>query len=210
MSRDISTSMQDTLALPEIRPFFAVQVILDETTLRLWTGLGDLVYQDDTYLGTGQFLSVSNIEETADISAVGASLSLSGIPSDLISLALTEPYQGRVCKIFFGVINLNKVYLLQEDGSYILAEDAAPIEISETSEKTDLTLLFSGYIDNMTIEEGAQQSTITLSLESRMIDLERTRTFRYTDQNQKSRYTSDRGFEFVEDLQDKRFTWGRS
>jgi len=62
----------------------------------------------------------------------------------------------------------------------------------------------------MNIDEGAETSTIALSVESKLIDLERGRVFRYTDANQKSRYPDDKGFEFVEDLQDKRFSWGRT
>jgi len=61
----------------------------------------------------------------------------------------------------------------------------------------------------MVINEGPETSSIAISVESRLIDLERARIFRFNDQNQKSRYPNDRAFEFVEDLQDKQFNWGR-
>jgi hypothetical protein len=181
---------------------------LDSGNLFFWTGLGDLTVGGITYVGTGQFLKISEMEETAEIAARGATITLSGIPSNLISLALTEPYQGRICKIMFGAIDANRIYLLQEDGSYVLREDGGRIDIT-TGEVTPVVELFTGYIDQMNIDEGPETATIAISVESRLIDLERARTLRFTDQSQKSRFPNDRGLEFVEDLQDKQFNWGR-
>jgi len=196
------------LSAAEIQPFFAVELFFDTTTLRMWTGLGDLVIEGTVYTGTGQLLQLSEISETAEIAATGANLTLSGIPSELLSLALSEPYQGRLCKIYFGAIDANRVYLTDEAGDYILAEDTSRIDIS-AGDPDGIVEVFSGYMDQMNIEEGPETSTIAMSVESKLIDLERSRIRRYTDQSQKARYPNDRGFEFVEDLQDKQFNWGR-
>lgn len=208
MSRDIGTGIATALEATEVQPFFGVQLYLDSGNLFFWTGLGDLTVGGITYVGTGQFLKISEMEETAEIAARGATITLSGIPSELISLALSEPYQGRICKIMFGAIDANRIYLLQEDGSYVLREDGGRIDIT-TGEVTPVVELFTGYIDQMIIDEGPETATIALNVESRMIDLERVRTLRFTDQSQKSRFPNDRGLEFVEDLQDKQFNWGR-
>jgi hypothetical protein len=208
MSRTLSDGIISVLTAEAIQPFFAVELFFNTQTLRFWTGLGNLTVGGETYTGTGQLLQIGEIGETAQISARGATLTLSGIPSNLISLALNEPYQGRLCKIFFGAIDANRAYLTDESGNYILAEDSSRIDLS-TGDPNEIVEIFSGYMDQMNIEEGAETSTIGLSVESKLIDLERPRVFRYTDQNQKSRFPNDKGFEFVEDLQDKRFNWGR-
>lgn len=208
MSREIGTGIATALEATEVQPFFGVQLYLDSGNLFFWTGLGDLTVGGITYVGTGQFLKISEMEETAEIAARGATITLSGIPSELISLALSEPYQGRICKIMFGAIDANRIYLLQEDGSYVLREDGGRIDIT-TGEVTPVVELFTGYIDQMNIDEGPETATIAISIESRLIDLERARTLRFTDQSQKSRFPNDRGLEFVEDLQDKQFNWGR-
>lgn len=208
MSRSLSDSIVSVLTAESIKPFFAVRLFFDTQTLNFWTGLGDLTVASVTYTGTGRLLQISELSETAEISAQGATLTLSAIPSELISLALTEPYQGRLCQIFFGVIDANRQYLVAEDGTYILAEDTSRIDLSP-GDPNEIVEVFSGYMDQMNIEEGAETSTIGLSVESKLIDLERPRVFRYTDANQKARFPDDKGFEFVEDLQDKRFTWGR-
>ena len=209
MSRQLGDLITASLSKKQVQPFFAVKMMFDTSPLKFWTGLGQITIGDDTYTGSGNFLQISQVSETAEISAQGATLTLSGIPSSLLSLALSEPYQGRLCTILFGVINTDKVYLLKEDGTRVLAEDSSPIDITPSGEKNDLVELFVGYMDMMNIQESGDTCTISLAVESRLIDLERLRPFRFTDQNQKTRFPNDRGFEFVEALQDKRFTWGR-
>ena len=207
MSREVG-AIQSALEASEIQPLFAVQLMLDAQPLYFWTGLGDLTIDGITYVGTGQFLAVSEMEETAEIAAKGAVITLSGIPSELLSLAISTPYQGRLCKILFGAINANKQYLKQENGDFVLTEAGGRIDVTD-GDDTPAINLFTGYIDKMDIDEGPETSTIAMSIESRLIDLERPRIFRFSDQNQKTRYPTDKGLEFVEDLQDKQFNWGR-
>ena len=207
MSREVG-AIQSALEASEIQPLFAVQLMLDAQPLYFWTGLGDLTIDGIPYVGTGQFLAISEMEETAEIAAKGAVITLSGIPSELLSLAISTPYQGRLCKILFGAIDANKQYLKQENGDFVLTEAGGKIDITD-GDNTPAINLFTGYIDKMDIDEGPETSTIAMSIESRLIDLERPRIFRFSDQNQKTRYPTDKGLEFVEDLQDKQFNWGR-
>jgi len=181
VGRDVPSNIYEALNSPEIEVFFAIDLNFDSGSLNLWTGLGELEANGNTYVGTGQLLSISSVEETAEIAAKGAELSLSGIPSTLVSLALTEPYQGRVCTIYFGVV----------------------------SDTNFLTEIFTGIMDKMDIQEGAETSTITLAVENKLVDLERSRAIRFTSAYQKSIYPGDKGFDFVEDLQDKKLVWGR-
>ena len=210
MSRSLSTGIIGALTAEEIFPFFATRIFFDTQTLNFWTGLGDLVNNSITYTGTGQLLQISEIAETAEISAKGATLTLSGIPSNLISLALSEPYQGRECEIYFGAVDVNRHFLKTEDGSLLLLENSSRIVLESPGDADEIVKVFSGYMDQMNIDEGPETSTIALSVESKLIDLERPKVFRFTNSSQKSRFPNDKGFEFVEDLQDKRFNWGRA
>ena len=207
MSRDLSTATIDSISDDVVYPFFAVELQFDSNTVRMWTGQGTLVLQDATqWVGLGQLLDISSIEETSEMAVKGATISLSGIPSDLLSLALSEPYQGRVAKIYFGTLSRGNILL--ESGSYILLQDGSRIEV-ETGER-GFNELFSGYMDQMNIEEGGDTSTIQMAVENKLIDLERARVARFTSGYQKSIYPNDKGLDFVEDLQDKKIPWGRS
>lgn len=207
MSRDITQSTIDNLNEDVVYPFYAIELLYDgDQTLRLWTGYGTLVYQGVSWYGSGALLQVDSIEETTEISAKGASVTLSGIPSEVLSLALTEPYQGREAKIYFGTFSKGLLQLESED--YILLEDGSRISLE--SGTTNLSEIFVGYMDQMNIEETPDVCTIQLALENKLIDLERTRVARFTSAYQKSLYPNDLGLDFVESLQDKDIVWGRN
>tara|TARA_R110000823_G_scaffold259478_1_gene380611 strand:+ start:87 stop:725 length:639 start_codon:yes stop_codon:yes gene_type:complete len=209
MSRELSSGVIANLEDDVVYPFFAVELQFDgDETLRLWTGYGTLVYQGVSWFGSGSLLNISAVEETTEMAAKGATITLSSVPSDIISLALTQPYQGRVCDIYFGLFQKNSKLTQEQDGdSYILLEGGAKILLE--SQETSLTKVFSGYMDQMNIEEGADVSTLQLSVENKLVDLERPRAARYTSAYQKSKYPTDKGFDFVEDLQDQKLVWGR-
>lgn len=207
MSRTLSSAVSDSLDDDVVYPFFAVELLFDgDEVLRMWTGSGTLVHNGISWYGAGNLLGVSNVEETSEIAAKGATLTLSAVPSEVISLALTQPYQGRVCNIYFGMFSRGS--LKQESSSYILLEDGSQIMLELRD--TGFTEIFTGYMDQMIIEEGPESSTIQLAVENRLVDLERARAARYTSAYQKSKYPTDLGFDFVESLQDQKLVWGRS
>jgi hypothetical protein len=162
------------------------------------------VFEGQSWTGAGELLDISSIEETSDISAKGATVTLSGVPSSVLSLALSEPYQGRVGKIYLGLLTVR--YLQKESESYILQQDGSRIELEE--QETTLTEVFSGFMDRMTIDEQAESSTIGLSLENKLVTLERPRIARYSHEFQRTLDSTDKGLEYVESLQLKEFVWG--
>jgi len=207
MSRDLSSITIDSISEDVVYPFFAVELQFDDNIIRMWTGQGTLVLSDETkWIGLGQLLNISSIEETSEMSVKGASISLSGIPSDLLSLALSQPYQGRVAKIYFGTFQQGSI--LQETSDYILLEGGGRINLESMSQ--GFNEIFSGYMDQMNIVESGDTATIEMMVENKLIDLERARIARFTSGYQKSIYPGDLGLDFIEDLQDKQIPWGRA
>jgi len=207
MSRDLSTDIITALDDDVIYPFFAIELLFDgDNTLRLWTGLGTLTHDSQEWVGTGTLLNISTVEEASEIAVKGATVTLSGIPSSVISLALSQPYQGRVCNLYFGMFTVNRLLLQSSD--YILLQTGSKILLD--TDQTSISNIFSGYMDQMNILETPSTSTIELVVENRLIDLQRARIARFTSEYQKSIYPTDLGLDFVEDLQDKDISWGRS
>ena len=208
MSRSLDPTTIENINKNVVHPFNAIELKFDgDNVLRLWTGLGTLTLADGTeWVGAGTLLSISDIEETAEMAVKGATVSLSGIPSEVISLALSEPYQGRVCNIYFGTFTQEGA-LLKQSGDYILLQDGSQILV-DIGEK-GFNEIFSGYMDQMNIAEDAETASIELSVENKLIDLERARVARFTSGYQKSIYPGDLGLDFVEDLQDRNISWGR-
>jgi hypothetical protein len=61
----------------------------------------------------------------------------------------------------------------------------------------------------MTIQEDGQTATVSLQVENVLIDLERPRTRKYTDEEQRKRFPGDASLENVAALQDRQIAWGR-
>lgn len=198
MSRDIPSALLNALSGSSIQPFYAVELMFDPKTvtdingdpftvgpLRLYTGIGDRVIQvqgsNQTFTGTGGLLSVSGLDEVSDLSAKSIQLTLSGINISILSIALQEPYQRRACRLYFG-------------------EDSV----------SDVVQIFAGKMNKMRIQDDASTSSITLDVESNLIELQRSSGWRYTDENHQSRYSGDTFFSYVQAIQDQQVAWGRS
>ena len=207
MSRDIGIFTVAELSKEVIAPFFAVDLGFDSGPLYLWSGYGDLIIDDKTYLGAGQFLDISSIAETTEMEAKGAVISVSGIPSSLLALALQEPYQGRECRIYFGVV-LGSKGILQESGSFLLLEDGGLLVTEDSG--VNLTEIFAGELDQMNIEESFESSVVSVTAENVLIKLGRPTIRRFTNEDQKSRFPSDVGLEYIAGLQDKEIFWGKA
>jgi len=206
MSRSVSSGFSDAIQNDVVKPFLAVDLAFDSGNVRAWTGLGTLSVGGVDYVGTATIMSVSPIEETIEVAARGAQFILTGIPSDLLSLALSEPYQGRIAKIYFGMMSVPE-RLLTEAGAIITTENLLPLDIS-SGNQSELVEIFSGFMDTMQIADEVETSTITLTAENRLISLERPNTRRYTSEDQKREFSADLGLDFVNDLQDKEIKWG--
>jgi len=185
MSRTLSTEMQTVATAELVRPIYLVDMEFSSGSIYLWSGMGDLTYNSNTYLGAGDLLSIGAIQETAELTANGATVTLGGIKQSLLTLARDEPYQGRPLIIRLGAFD--------ENGDLI----ASPV------------ILFSGFMDIMTIADSGDTSTITVTVENKLIAFQRTAVRRYTAEDQKIEHPTDKGFEFVAKIQEKEIVWGR-
>lgn len=185
MSRDLSAGVLAEIGGQVVRPVFLCAIGTTAGTSYFWTGHGNLVHGGNVYAGTGLLAGISTITETADLEASGVQLSLSGIDPAVISYALNYLRQGYPCTIHLAFL----------DASMAVIADPVPI--------------WEGFVDVPEISDDAETATLMVSSESRLVDLERPRARRYTDQDQKIDVPLDSGFEFVPGLQDKQIVWGR-
>lgn len=85
---------------------------------------------------------------------------------------------------------------------------AASIVVATNQLIADPYLLRSGRMDYISIDAAGDDTVITAQYEGRLVDLQRTRERRYTDEDQGLDYPTDGGFRFVAGLQDKQLIWG--
>jgi len=181
MSRIIPAAMLTALGQDVVEPFFAVRLQFDGGSFNIWSGYGNRTINSLTYTGAGDLLKIDGLGEVGDMAATSATVSLNGMDSNIVSAALGEPYQGRPASIYFGVASV-----------------AGVVEV------------FSGFMDVMTIQDTSDTSTISLTIESKLVALDRVQGRRYTSESQKARYPNDTFFDYVAELADKEVLWGRT
>jgi hypothetical protein len=167
------------------RPALFFEAVFISATLRLWSGIGDISWNGQTWLGNGWLGFPSGAEETEEIQASGLQIFLSGVPQAILSLVLQEIKQGASGKLYLGFLN--------NSGAVI----------------SDPYLLFDGLADTGVINESVESANISINYESKLIDFERSREFRYTHESQRFWFPTDRGFEYVSSLQDWTGFWGQ-
>lgn len=213
MPREIPAGTDTAVEAARLAPIALVQLRFDARewtdprwwgAFRVWTGIGELRWGDEyafddytifgdgtgwedeeaIWYGSGDIGTISPIEETTELRAVGVTLGLSGIPTDVLDIALAEEWQGRPGAIWFAALT---------DQGVLVGE---PLKV------------FEGLMDMMALTEG-KEAQIQLTLESELIDLERTRARRYTPGDQRSRFPDDAFFDQVSAQPGREVKWGR-
>lgn len=183
--RGLTNDMVTEVSASQLSPILLASLSF-ATPVHIWTGYGTITVGSTAYLGIGTLGSISPVEETTDLAARGISMQLSGVPTAMLAVALTENYQGRECSVLFGA--------LEASGALV----SSPVTI------------FSGRMDVMSINDDGQNATIGMTAENKLVDFRRPREVRYTDQEQKNLFPSDKGLEFVTAIQEKQIYWGNA
>lgn len=184
MARDITAGFKNKITADQLRPAIFFKFQFESGDLNLWTGQKNFTLNDDVYVGAGGLIALDRIEETQELRATALNISLSGIPSAYISLALASNYQGRIVTAWFVVLN--------DDNSAV----ADPYEI------------FRGRMDIISFSDNGETSDYIIKCESNAIDIRKVKNRRFTDEDQKILYPNDKGLEFISKIQDIDIVWG--
>lgn len=220
MTRTIDAAAIAELTKTQVKPALLATLDFASGMLRVWSGVGPLVYDGETYLGVGTLGEISPLEESGQgmVRATNLTMRLSGIPSTYLSLALTEEYQGREVTVSLGFFTPETISPVLEGGETFIDTDVAFVDTDVafvdggttwTYESTLTVIpLWVGRMDVMMIDEGPETSAITVTAESELADLKRPRVRRYTHEDQQQLYPGDMGFEFVSGVMDLEIGWG--
>lgn len=186
MARNLGAGPLAQLLASHIRLVFFVQATFTSGTVYIWNGVGNITWNSITWTGLGNLVSISSVSEATDISAKSITLTLNAIPSDLLSKCLGEVRQGNEVKLWLGFL------------------DSAGAVIADPYQS------FSGHMDVPTINEGVATSTIDLTCENPLIDMNRSPERRFTHDDQKIDYPTDNGFIWVGAIQVWNGVWGKA
>lgn len=183
--RNLTAAMKTAVRAPVVRPALLYEgEFANGQFVRLWTGIGPLAWGGKTFTGGGELLGISPIGENVELRAEGFQITLSGMPADKISLAQQSLRQNKPGNLWLAAFN---------DGDVLIA---------------DPYLLQSGKLDIARIRDEGETCTIAVRYEGRLIDLERPRERRWTSEDQALLYPGDKGFDYVEEIQETELAWG--
>ena len=201
-------------------PILLMQAKFDSGDLNLWTGYGGLDWNGDTFIGSGELLNIDRIEEKSAVEAVKMQVSLTGMPDTMKSIAIGEDYQGREFTMWLGFLVPYSPDYITQDGDSIVNQSGNNLFTNDQNFGElvrDPYPFFHGKLDVMTIDEDAESGgendsgyiNLSVSVESALIDMNKSPDSYYTPEEQKTVFPDDRGFEFVSWLQDAEIIWGR-
>lgn len=168
-------------------------VLFDFVTqpMRVWTGAGKITTAGEDWFGIGALASISGLEQAVNGEAPETTFILSGVNSEIVSLARTEWRDEALDR-------LAKVYLQfhndDDDRTRTLFDQPFAI--------------WAGRMQTPRFElQGPTTRTITVTAESLFSLRSRPAFSQYTDTDQKFRFPGDKGFAFVPNLINKTVTW---
>ena len=181
MTKELTAAVATALNVDTLRPAWFVSIEFDGSTLYVWSGLSVISWNAIEWQPVGGNGFINEITETEETRSQGIELQLSGVPASQLVNVLGAVQIGKTARVWLGLF----------DADWTLIVD--PIDV------------FQGKTDVPRIEDSGDTSSVTIRVESRMVDLQRGVERRFTDEDQKSEYPGDLGFEHVEQVARGRF-----
>ena len=179
MPRFTDPTIIAALSAGELWPAFFVTITFASTTAYLWSGIGSITWNGHTWTGIGSLMGLSTMEDGSTVEARGITITVSGLDPALLSDCMTEFQLGLPASVILG---------FYAAGALI----STPI------------VSWSGRTDQPTIDI-ADQASIAINCENRLIDMNVAVDRRYTNQDQQMTWPGDLGFMFVDALQEMTF-----
>jgi hypothetical protein len=109
-TRDLTAGMTAAVQAGTIRPAILYEGEFDDGAggsafVRLWSGIGTLSWNGQSWLGAGNLLGIGEINESTALRANAFEVWLTGVSSSLIAIALTAARKNRSGKLWLALFN---------------------------------------------------------------------------------------------------------
>jgi hypothetical protein len=185
MPRNVTAAFITALSEGNLYPCLYLEIYFASGPVRLCSAYQDQILASVLYKGVGNFLDVSTIEDGATVQARGINVSLSGIDPTLLPAALSEFQVGLSATLTLGLL-----------------ADRLPINAP--------VVAWQGRTDQPTITVDEKTATISIALESVLVDMNTPVPYRYTNQDQQLFYPGDLGFAWVNAIQSISIYWNQT
>jgi hypothetical protein len=180
------------------RPAWFVEAEFRTVTLRMWSGMGTIQWNGQTWYGPGTapvaapggitgsaFVEIERVTETTGVEATGLKIHVSQFPSALLRYCVDELKVGKQFNIWLGFLDLAGTTLVDEPVPW-----------------------FSGWMDAADVNQAPDKARITLTIENEMRRLQIPLRRLVTVEDQHSDFPTDNMFKYVAGLKNWKGTWG--
>jgi hypothetical protein len=174
--RTITTAALAALVAPTVQPVYLVACEFTSGVDYMWTGIGTVVWDGFEWEGMGDLLGVSSITQTAELSAEGISISMSGINAGDVSSAISDVATYLTVDVYLGFLSAGVIIV-------------------------DPVHVFSGHLDVPSLQDNGDTATISITAENDLILLTKSSMMRYTNDCQQIFFPLDTGFQYVPSVQ---------
>ncbi len=186
MRNGVTTASATAMAAGLVNMALLVQITFLSETVYIYSGVGNVLWNGNTWYGVGSLGSIATIEETVEVRATGVALKLSGIDPQLLAESMNDYRQGLPVLI----------WLMMFDGVGAIIPN--PI------------LSFQGKTDVAKISVDGQTATISINAETRLIDMNTSVVRRWTPCDQALINPLDQGLNWVPSIAQIPLFWGQS
>lgn len=184
MTRPIDAAILTAIQQGHTRLRYFAEFEFDGGTTRIWTGLGTITAQSQTWYGAGSLASVEGLEEGDELSPFALKLGLSRLDSAFSGMALSEQYHNRPMTLYVSAVG--------DDGDLV----------------ADPVAWFAGEIIDVEATVGSPDGeVVVVTCENELARLDRTPGLKYTNTQQQLDYSGDLGLEYVTQVVDHRPVW---
>ena len=153
------------------------------TPVYVHSGIGTITYDSNDYVGVGDFGTFTAPRESETLGPVSVTLTLSGFDATFLTEALDSSSYGDKVTLFAGYRS--------DDGTLI----------------ADPWTFWKGRVDYMTANRG-ETNTISLVAQHDLSVLNEVDGAKFSDEDQRQRYSADEGFEYIAEQATQKLVWG--
>lgn len=182
MSRGLSTAIKNALAGSAFRT--ATMTKLEFNTTYYFTNApSTIVYDSNSYVSTGLFLDVQELEENSTITTGSLNMRLSSVATSIMDDLFTYGYVDRQVTVFLAMLDSDMAII------------DSPVQI------------FQGFVNTISVQEDAQNSILTLLIANQWAQFDKINGRYLTDTSQQRYFSGDLAFNLVPQT-GKQLEWG--
>ena len=181
MSREISAAVLALAESGHLERVAMVHFAFDDPVYA-HSGLGNITWNGNTYVGIGMLGQVSEHQESQGLSVQPITFSLSGLDQQHLRVALNAANYGDQITLYEAFI-----------------DDAGDLV-------SDPVVIWAGSVDSTSVRAGPEP-IISIIGQHDIADIDKANGARFTNEDQQARYAGDEFFEFIHEVPTLRLNW---